>query len=103
MATDRLQTMLNSGDLHEMLQQPQPMMETMQVNSSPTMLALMKANQIWQMLKSGADAQVGRVDIAHGGASAEHRPHAGHADQWALSLNRHGSSVAGRRRRDAGA
>ena len=36
MATDRLQTMLNSGDLHEMLQQQhQPMMETMQVNHRP--------------------------------------------------------------------
>ena len=53
MANDRLETMLASGDLHAMLQQHQQMMETMRVDTSPSMITRMDNDPMWQMLKSG--------------------------------------------------
>jgi hypothetical protein len=53
LSNDRIATMETSGDLHEMLQQHQAMMETMRVDSSPSMLARMDADPMWQMLESG--------------------------------------------------
>lgn len=53
LSNDRIATMETSGDLHEMLQQHQDMMQSMQVDASPTMLARMKADPMWQMLESG--------------------------------------------------
>lgn len=53
MANDRLETMLASGDLHEMLQQHQQMMETMRVDTGPSMITRMDNDPMWQMLKSG--------------------------------------------------
>lgn len=53
MANDRLETMLASGDLHEMLQQHQQMMETMRVDTSPSMITRMDNDPMWQMLRSG--------------------------------------------------
>ncbi len=53
LANDRLETMLTNGDLHEMLQQHQQMMETMRTDTSPSMITRMDNDPMWQMLKSG--------------------------------------------------
>jgi hypothetical protein len=45
--------MESSGDLHEMLQRHQQMMEAMQVDASPAMLDRMENDPMWQMLESG--------------------------------------------------
>jgi predicted PurR-regulated permease PerM len=51
--TDRLTQMEASGELHDMLQQHQAMMQQMQASATPQMLERMKSDPMWQMLSSG--------------------------------------------------
>jgi hypothetical protein len=50
---DRWTEMELSGELHDMLQQHQQMMEQMQNGMSPQMVQLMRDDPMWQMLDSG--------------------------------------------------